>query len=55
MPLRLFLFAIGLVCCLAPARALEPLYVVHVSLHPATRELHVLSLLLDLVSEKNSR
>jgi hypothetical protein len=41
MPLRLFLFAIALVCCLAPARALEPLYVVHVSLHPATRELDV--------------
>ena len=41
MLLRLFLFAICLVCSLAPARALEPLYVVHMSLHPATRELHV--------------
>jgi hypothetical protein len=41
MLLRLLLFAIGLVYSLAPAWALEPLYVVHLSLYPATRELHV--------------
>ena len=39
MLLRLFLFAIGLVV-LAAAWAVEPHYVVHLSLDPATRELH---------------
>ena len=40
MLLRLFLLAIGLVVAPAAAWAVEPHYVVHLSLDPATRELH---------------
>lgn len=41
MLLRLFLFAVGLFFFLAPAQAFEPLYVVHLSLDPASREVRV--------------